>query len=407
MIPRSHARLSTAALLRYLIAATGVGSVITVALGTAACGGKVFVDPDGVGGSGGSGGSSSSGVMPFTCDVATTFSLEYFCLTSATPQTGCPAASKVSLDEAMTILGEQGCGGAEVASIPCGPDPAQGTQCCYFADAIVYECGGRPFLVEGGARTADPAPRADWSARLMPATDGLSIEARRALAEAWTKSALDEHASIASFARFTLDLLAVGAPASIVADAQRAMGDEIRHAEACFAIASAYAGADVGPSAIAMSGAIHGPVTLADVAAATVREGCVGEAIAAFIAAASRDEASDPAVREALARIVAEEQEHAALAFRFVVWALNTGDGAVRDAVAEAFRGAMSNVHRAAEDASGDDRLEGELRAHGRLSRATQRALTAQCVAEVIAPLARAVLDVGRASQRAGEALFA
>jgi hypothetical protein len=48
-----------------------------------------------------------------------------------------------------------------------------------------------------------------------------------------------EHASVAAFARFTLDLLALGAPADLVQSAQQALGDEIAHAELCFGLAGA------------------------------------------------------------------------------------------------------------------------------------------------------------------------
>ena len=62
---------------------------------------------------------------------------------------------------------------------------------------------------------------------------------RDAVVKAWTTAARAEHASVASFARFTLQLLHLGAPADLVADAQQAALDEVRHARLCFGVASA------------------------------------------------------------------------------------------------------------------------------------------------------------------------
>ncbi len=76
---------------------------------------------------------------------------------------------------------------------------------------------------------------------------GLALEEREALGAAWLRNALMEHASIAAFARFTLELLAVGAPADLIRDSNAAASDETRHAELCFALASEYLGESEGP----------------------------------------------------------------------------------------------------------------------------------------------------------------
>lgn len=65
---------------------------------------------------------------------------------------------------------------------------------------------------------------------------GLGPAERSALASRWLDSALLEHASIASFARFSLHLLAVGAPPELLERTQRAALDEIEHARLAFAI---------------------------------------------------------------------------------------------------------------------------------------------------------------------------
>ncbi|MFZ5897429.1 MAG: hypothetical protein ACOY0T_40625 [Myxococcota bacterium] len=72
-------------------------------------------------------------------------------------------------------------------------------------------------------------------------------ELRNALSDEWARAACFEHASIASFNRFSLELLALGAPGDLVERANRAALDEVRHARLCFALASVYAGDDFGP----------------------------------------------------------------------------------------------------------------------------------------------------------------
>ena len=93
-------------------------------------------------------------------------------------------------------------------------------------------CGiGRPLLAGGRARTARAAARDDWAAGDAGVDTGdLDAPTRAALGRHWTAVAALEHASVASFARFTLHLLVLGAPPSLVAEAQRAGLDEVEHA---------------------------------------------------------------------------------------------------------------------------------------------------------------------------------
>ncbi|MFO0555318.1 MAG: hypothetical protein U0271_43480 [Polyangiaceae bacterium] len=112
-------------------------------------------------------------------------------------------------------------------------------------DACCYEwtipCpGGRPLIVEGAPRIADTTVSSGWSApgaALVLAT--LEAVERSALATHFAREAAYEHASVASFARVTLSLLAAAAPTELILDTQRAALDEVRHARAMFAVASA------------------------------------------------------------------------------------------------------------------------------------------------------------------------
>lgn len=120
-------------------------------------------------------------------------------------------------------------------------------ECCALLEVVPAErddeddevAEGRPFRVAGHARVADAVVRADW-AEVLAALVVPPGPLRDAVVKAWTTAARAEHASVASFARFTLQLLHLGAPADLVADAQQAALDEVRHARLCFGVAVAW-----------------------------------------------------------------------------------------------------------------------------------------------------------------------
>lgn len=191
---------------------------------------------------------------------------------------------------------------------------------------------GRPFLVEGTARVASLAPRSDWNDALAPALPDDPAR-RQELAAWWRRSGQLEHASVAAFARFTLELLALGAPPELVLASQQAGLDETRHARLCFAMASAYAGEPVGPGPLDVQHAL-GPADPVALARVVFHEGCIGETAAALDAAEAAAAATDPVVADALARLAADEGEHALLAWKSVRWLL-TQDARVLPALHE------------------------------------------------------------------------
>jgi hypothetical protein len=211
------------------------------------------------------------------------------------------------------------------------------------------------------------------------------VSDRARITRAWANDAAMEHASIASFARFVLDLLSVGAQHELVGDAQAAMRDEIEHARACFAIASAYAGRALGPGRLDVSGTTTAP-SLADAAAAAVLEGCIGETLSAALAHERASGAKDDATRRTLTTIAEDEARHAELAWRFVGWALLHGDSEVRVRVEAAFAGAPF-------PAAFDGVLRGiptaTLRAHGLLDETTAQAIAAGVMRDVVEPCRR------------------
>lgn len=247
---------------------------------------------------------------------------------------------------------------------------------------------GRPFLVAGHARTATEVSRGDWSHGPQPSLAGLSPSVRERLAAHWTRAALMEHASIAAFARFVLQLLEMGAPADLVTAAHAAMADETRHAEVCFAMASAYAGRAIGPGPLAMHGAMTA-MTRAEVFCLVVREGCVGETLAALEAEEASQLAEDPVVARVYAEIAADELTHAVLAWRYVAWAI--GEQPALGAL-------LLEELEAAE--TGDVPASEHLPAHGVLGAAHLGAVRRCAFRHVVAPAARALLGGSPRSDR-------
>jgi len=247
------------------------------------------------------------------------------CSSNADCGSGLHCASHGTIDGCDSAFACQQRGDACATDADCGGmscifDEARGVRVCSGGG-----CGaiGRPFLVQGTARVATSVTRSDWLAGgQKPALDGLSPELRRLLAREWTRAAELEHASIAAFSRFLLELLAFGAPSDLVTATIAAMDDERRHAEICFALASEYSGTLVGPGRLDVEGALEAK-TLARSVATAVREGCLGETVAALEAAELAAHVLDPVLRDVLEGIAADERRHSELAWSFVQWALS------------------------------------------------------------------------------------
>jgi hypothetical protein len=373
--------LLTARFALLLLQTMGLSALVPIA----GCGGSVLVEGGTNGNGGGAGDGGAGGGEPCTVQVEDGEVLKHVCFAQCPPEDGVSAA--VAAEVEWDSCDEFCCTTVSMASQPCGPF-IENDQCCFDVTTSSEEiCMGRPFIVEDRARVASFALRDDWSDAAAPGE--VDPDTRRALAEAWMADGLFEHASIASFARFTLELLAVGAPPDLVTAAQRAAMDEIAHARACFGLASAYGAEPRGPGALDTSGGISRH-SLAEIAEAAAAEGCIGETLSAMCARAAFEEASDPAVRAALARIAEDEEGHAALAWRFVAWALAQGDAETTRRVRRVFAEAGASVSV--------DPLDGERvdpaawRAHGRLTGAERASVFSRGLAEVVRPCAAALL---------------
>jgi hypothetical protein len=275
--------------------------------------------------------------------------------------------------------------------------PSDSGRACTGAGAC-----GRPFLVNGVGRVAALEPRGDWMKTLAPDVASLEPAIRSVLAERWAESGLLEHASVAAFARFVLELLALGAKAELVEASQRALGDEIAHAELCFGLASAYAGREIGPSPLDVAGAVRA-VDLADVAHVAFVEACIGETIAAVEAAEAAEHAEDSVIRSVLSRIAADELRHAELGWRFVAWALEHAQLGVRGQIASSLANAVDDIEKTTKlELSPKRNIDDEvLLRHGVLPRALLGVARRRAVFDVIRPLARTL--AARARRRIEE----
>lgn len=412
-----------AALVVRIVAGLGVGSALVIA----ACGGDAQQGAgggglnDGAGGAGGASGSSSVGsTSSSSSSAASTTS------SSSSSSSSSSGAVMTDVERCFAIAAGMACpdiAGATTAFGACtstnepivkwlsGPTVV-GTDCCYQVDVGAPNdppCGaipGRPFVVEGRARVApvgsgvrgwagrssEPSTPPRSEALLSPGLVDLDGATRARLGREWAHDGSFEHASVASFGKLALELLAFGAPADLVRAAHEAALDEVRHASMCFRLASAYLGSPIGPGALPEASSFKGAATLAELAASAVREGCLGETLAAVVASAQRAAATDPAAREVLTIVAEEESRHAELAFRVVAWAITRGGKEVRSAVQEAFADGLDEVRRAAAAGRGGPASPDVIRAHGRLSIAEVAAERLRAAEEVTAPAMRQLL---------------
>ncbi len=267
----------------------------------------------------------------------------------------------------------------------CSVQPDGHRECVQGGCAI-----GRPFLVAGTARTATVARSSSWLGDAAPALGGLDPAIRAELAVAWTHVARMEHASIAAFARFSLQLLSLGAPVDLVERTNRAMADETKHARMAFSLASAYRGAPIGPGPLAIEGSLEADIDVRAIIELVIREGCVGETVAALEAAEAAERATDPVVRGVLSTIAEDESDHAELAYMTLRWALDAHGDAVRHVLAAEIGALEAELAHTTEPAPA---LDGPLIAHGVVTAAERAGLRGEAIRRAILPCLRALAE--------------
>lgn len=273
---------------------------------------------------------------------------------------------------------------------------------CFGAECAI----GRPFTVAGEIVSAGATGRGDWVedtgvARRAPESpmgaswgdasvsiDRMSGADRRALRDYWLRNATMEHASVASFARFVMQLMHLGAPPSLLQSATEAMQDEIDHAQRCFALASRYAGESLGPDRLPLGEHALGDTSWLGILEAVIVEACIGETLAALEAAVALEHAVDGEVRETLAVIARDEARHAALGWRTLRWALSGADAGTRAALRGRFDAAIARARVEALRGAGMPGAESSLEAHGRLPSARRWQMVVDGLDEVVTPVA-------------------
>ncbi|KAL3775455.1 hypothetical protein ACHAW5_005021 [Stephanodiscus triporus] len=169
----------------------------------------------------------------------------------------------------------------------------------------------------------------------------------------WTRNALGEHASVASFSAFAIALMTNQAPSDLVEDALGAALDEVRHARTSFGIASRLTGREVRPGALPASEHVFHR-DLKAMAMAVAREGCVDETLSALEAAAEVNfiervlaDGADGTKYSSIDRdvlawigkelqiIASDERNHAALAWRTLKWLCSIDSHACEDVKAK------------------------------------------------------------------------
>jgi len=144
-----------------------------------------------------------------------------------------------------------------------------------------------------------------------------------------------ETAAVTAFDQLALQLVALGAPKSLVARCRAARQDEVRHASTVGALARGL-GCTPPPAVVEAV-----PETLLAVAMNNATEGCVAETWAALQAHLVAARATRADLRRAYAQIAADETRHAQLAWDLHAWLCDQLSPAERAVVARAQREAV------------------------------------------------------------------
>jgi len=209
----------------------------------------------------------------------------------------------------------------------------------------------------------------------------------------WLEHAEAEHASVASFARHTLQLMSIGAPSRLLVASQEASLDEIKHAKMCYGLASAFIGSDFGPGTLDITGGLEG-MDLKEISRSVVQEGCIEETLSAIEAHLAAHNTQDAAVKEALSEIASDETNHAQLAWDTIHWIIERYPD-TRTFVEEVFRDALkrrliqesNDVALSPTTLSADSEKDASFRKYGLLARRDRDKVRKVGIRDIIAPV--------------------
>lgn len=175
---------------------------------------------------------------------------------------------------------------------------------------------------------------------------------------------------MASFSRTILQLMALGAPASLVDRTLTAAREEVQHARMAFALARAISD-PFKVSALKLDGVVIEAPNLTEFIKQTIAEACVAETVAVLRAAAALHFAEDKEVRAFLRVIIEEEKRHAKLAWSTLAWALlNAGmDQTARNAAKNAIASEIDELQVRKQEEAQEEVVTAKLLRLGILSR--------------------------------------
>ena len=300
------------------------------------------------------------------------------CLNSNYAEVGICLKTTEELSEYCT---EQGCANIDCIETEC--ITFEEANNCWIEDCETFDCYarcrpviGRPFKenINGNAILAEAhpmecGPMTDvcfWSksTALFPTVnqdEAFALPVNRAsdTAADWIDQGLGEHASIASFAAFTISLMTNQAPPDLVRDALKAALDELDHAERSFGLARILSQGEgiMVPGPLPAS-QIRFESDLTSLAIATAREGCIEETMSALELAIQADEltalleddllnksTTDRILLESKWKIAMDEARHSSLAWRTIQWVCQTDQVACNAVQEEVLNGSyLSNA---------------------------------------------------------------
>ena len=184
---------------------------------------------------------------------------------------------------------------------------------------------GRPFRSRGKFLKAGSMNRNDWNTDVQINAEVLDAGTRKKLTNAWLEIAATEHASVATFSKLSLQLMALGAPPELLKTCQQAAMDEIEHARCCYSLASVYAGQTLGPTPFTeLNGIQLEKITLEQLAIESLQDGCLMEGYFSAALYVAAEQAIDPALKTSLMNMAEDEARHAKLAWDILDWSLKS-----------------------------------------------------------------------------------
>jgi hypothetical protein len=223
---------------------------------------------------------------------------------------------------------------------------------------------------------------------------GDDVRPPSAVADQWRENGRTEHASVAAFARVTLDLMALGAPPSLIAAANRDALDEIRHTELCFSLARAIDGRTASPGPFPQAQLVTAlprsrNLALATLAVDSLVDGALHEGVSARVIAKLARRCEVSGIRSALREIAADEGRHAAHGWAVVEWCLDEGGAPVAQALLGALRGLPRQIRSSLPEPASDGAWE-RWGIHGHALEAEEYAAA---LAHLIARVQRSVAE--------------